>query len=130
MSISGVRIDKIKECSRTLKAKELQQGSASSGNAKLPTQFLWHDICRKGRFDLVERYRNGESAFFAYMQTLSNGCIQNAQRESLNGRPYKEVPDSTWLAHEAAYLVGALGQSDEFNSELYELARTEEGENG
>lgn len=131
LSINGVRIDTIKQCSRTLKVRELQQRSSSSlDNTKLLIWFLWHDICKKGRFDLVERYRNSESAFFAYMQTLSNGCIQNAQREGPNGRPYREIPNSTWLAHEAAYLVEALGRSDEVDSELYELAKSEEGKNG
>ena len=74
LKIHGVRLDVIERCSTPLKAKELQQKSAP-GQAGLPIQRLWHRVCKKEGFNLVESYRNGDSALFAYMQTLSNGCI-------------------------------------------------------
>jgi hypothetical protein len=126
LSIHGVRIDTIKLCSGTIEAKAFQQTSFSS-QAELPIQSLWRNICGKRRFDLVERYRNGDSAFFAYMQTLSNDCIQNADRE---GQPYGEIPNSKWLAHQVAYLIQALGQSEEISSEIYDIAKMPEGNEG
>lgn len=76
----------------------------SSGRA-LAIESLWHDICGKNCFDLEERYNNGESAFFAYTQTLSNGIATSLQE----ARPYHEIPKSEWLMQGAVYLTKALG---------------------
>lgn len=62
-SVHGMKLDVIEACSEPLAQREFHLDS--SGRA-LAIETLWHDICGKGRFDLEERYINGESAFFAY----------------------------------------------------------------
>jgi hypothetical protein len=116
LSICGMKLDVIEACSGTLARREFHLDS--SGRA-LAIETLWHDICGKGRFNLDEKYINGESAFFAYTQTLSNGCVATSLLES---RPYHEVPKSEWLAQGAAYLTKSLGQSDDVSSDLYDVA--------
>jgi hypothetical protein len=127
LSIYGVEVDVIEACSKPLEAKEFHLNSRSSSRTELTIESLWHNICGKQRFDLSETYLNHDPAFFAYMQTLSNGCVQIATR---GNRPYHEIPESEWLAQEAVYLVNALGQSDAVASELYEIAKKTEAKEG
>jgi hypothetical protein len=117
LSVSGMKLDVIVACSKHLAQREFHLDS--SGRA-LAIETLWHDVCGKGRFDLEETYINGESAFFAYTQTLSNGCVATSLQES---RPYDKIPKSEWLKQGAAYLTKALGQSDDVSPALYEVAR-------
>jgi hypothetical protein len=119
LSVRGMKVDVIKACSKALAQREFHLDS--SGRA-LAIETLWHDICGKGRFNLEERYingENGESAIFAYTQTLSNGCVATSLQEA---RPYHEIPKSEWLTQGAAYLTKALGQSDDVSPALYEVA--------
>jgi hypothetical protein len=67
---------------------------------------LWHEICRKERLNPNDQYLEGETASFAFMQTLSNGCVQVAGHECT---AYHEVSDRVWLAKAARYLVESLG---------------------
>lgn len=73
-------------------------------------ELLWHDICHLGRFNLIATYRNGQTAFFALMQKLSNGCVQSAGRR---GVPYQDIPDSVCLRKAARYLVDSLSACEE-----------------
>ncbi|KAF5541067.1 ankyrin het domain-containing protein [Fusarium mexicanum] len=66
LQIHGVRIDTIDECSRPMLSSDFY------GKAGL-VEHLRQDICQKTSFNLVDKYLNGDSAFFALMQTLSNG---------------------------------------------------------
>ncbi|KAI9771043.1 MAG: hypothetical protein M1839_002979 [Geoglossum umbratile] len=116
LGVSGVKLDVVEACSEPLRPREFHLDS--SGRA-LAIKTLWHDICGKGRFDLEERYINGESTFFAYTQTLSNGCVATSSREP---RAYHEIPKSEWCAQGAAYLTEALGQSDDVSPALHEVA--------
>jgi hypothetical protein len=116
LSVHGMRIDVIEACSQPLAEREFHLDS--SGRA-LTIETLWHDICGKDGFDLKESYISGESALFAYTQTLSNGCVETSLQEA---RPYHEVPKSEWLTQGAAYLTEALGQSDVVLSELSKIA--------
>lgn len=118
LRIHEVKVGVIEACSKSLEAQEFHAKS-SSGKTERAIETLWHQVCGKGRFDLSETYCNGESAFFAFMQTLSNGCVQIATREA---QPYHEIPKSEWLAEEAAYLVKVLGQSEAVALELREMA--------
>jgi hypothetical protein len=116
LGISGMKLDVIETCSKPLAQREFHLDS--SGRA-LAIETLWHNICGKGGFDLKEKYINGESAFFAYTQTLSNGCVATS---ALEGRPYHDIPKSEWLAQGAAYLTKALGQSNDVSPALCEEA--------
>jgi hypothetical protein len=116
LGVSGVKLNVVAACSEPLVPREFHLDSSGRAPA---IETLWHDICGKGRFDLEERYINSESAFFAYTQTLSNGCVATSSREP---RAYHEIPKSEWRAQGAAYLTKALGQSDDISSALYEVA--------
>jgi hypothetical protein len=116
LSVRGMKLDVIEACSEHLAQREFHLDS--SGRA-LAIETLWHDICGKGRFELEEKYINGESAFFAYTQTLSNGCVATSLQEA---RTYHKIPKSEWLTQGAAYLTKALGQSDDVSPALYEEA--------
>lgn len=120
LSIHGVKIDVVEACSKPLAAKEFHLHSTSSVGQQLAIESLWREICLKDRFNLDDTYVNGESAFFAYMQTLANGCVQIATREA---RPYDESFKSECLAKEAKYLMNTLGP-DAVEPSLRELAET------
>ncbi|RBR13459.1 hypothetical protein FVER53590_09637 [Fusarium verticillioides] len=90
---------------------------------RLPIEALWRDICGRNQpFNLRQRYRNGDTAFFALVQTLTNACI-GADRS----RPYESIPKEEWLANGAAYLVRALDKPGAVSPEIQELAQTGDG---
>jgi hypothetical protein len=72
--------------SKSYGTRKLKQEFHLNSSSRTPAiNTLWHNISDKGTFDLEGKYVNGESAFFAYMQALSNGCVATA---ILEARPY------------------------------------------
>lgn len=122
LRIHGLEVDTIEACSRPLVHKEFHRSKAQ-GDLETTIEYLRHDICREDSFNLNDKYVDGQSAFFAFMQTLSNGCVQIAGRE---GKPYHEIPVSRWLEQAAMYLVRTLGKSDAISPELQLLAKEAE----
>ncbi|KIW45228.1 uncharacterized protein PV06_03630 [Exophiala oligosperma] len=107
LKIGGVIFDRVKWCSRLLRAKEFHPRPVREEpvreEAELAIDYLWREGCDQGgQFDLSVRYPNGQEALFALMQTLSNGCVQIAGRE---GKAYRDIPCSRWLEQQAAYLA-------------------------
>ncbi|KAF5609078.1 heterokaryon incompatibility het-6 [Fusarium subglutinans] len=101
LQIYGIRIDTIDECSRPMLSSDFY------GKADLVEHF-WQEICRSTSFNLVDKYLNGDSAFFALMQTLSNGCVQATGHEC---KQYDSVPEQVWLQMAAKFIVEALDSS-------------------
>jgi hypothetical protein len=126
LRVHGVEIDVIEECSRPLHSRDFYD-KKTPGQPSTMIERLWHEICRKERFNLNDRYLDGQSAFFAYMQTLSNGCVQAAGHEC---RPYHEVSDCVWLWKAARYITETLGSSDDVSEEVQKAAEGTECENG
>ncbi|KAJ3518005.1 hypothetical protein NM208_g14622 [Fusarium decemcellulare] len=122
LHIYGVRVDWVRRPSWTFYGTSFHFRGSSP--RRLPIEALWRDICggRNKQFSLNERYRNGESAFFALVQTLTNACI-GADRS----REYESIPKTEWLANGAAYLVRALKRPDAIAPEIQELARSGDG---
>jgi hypothetical protein len=116
LSISGIELDVVEALSEPLAEQEFP---LKSSGRTLAVETLWHEVCGKGPFNLEEKYVSGESAFFAYTQTLSNGCISTASRDT---RPYHEIPSSEWLANGAAYLTKVLRHPDDAASAIHEVA--------
>lgn len=116
LNIRGIKLDIIQTCSKSLSPLGFH---LHSPGRSLVFRDLWHTICGKDRFDLEDRYVNGESAFFAYTQTLSIGCVTTSSRES---RAYNNIPKSEWYAQGAAYLTKALGESEDIALEIDEIA--------
>jgi hypothetical protein len=114
----GVEIDIIEACSRPLLSREFYDKKTPDQPSTTIEQ-LWHEICRKERFNLDDRYLDGQAAFFAFMQTLSNGCVQAAGHEC---RPYHEVLDRVWLRKAARYIVETLGASDDVSERIQSAA--------
>lgn len=119
LSIHGVKIDVIEACSQPLAAKTFHLKPPSSAKQEQAIESLWREICLKDQFNLEDLYLNGETAFFAYMQTLANGCVQIATREN---RPYDESFKSECLIKEAIHVEKALG-SDSIAPSLSEMAK-------
>lgn len=72
LSIKGAIISRLVTCSQILSHGDFYHATPKTA----PTiQVLWNRICGYNRFDLDYRYVTGESALFAYTQTLSNGCV-------------------------------------------------------
>lgn len=111
LHIHGVRIDTVEQCSRPLRSKDFYD-KKTSHQQRTMIESLWQEICRSKRFSLKDKYLNGEEAFFAFMQTLSNGCVQSAGH---CGRSYYDVPDRVWLNMAAQYIVGI---SDDVSEEM------------
>lgn len=112
----GVRVDTVSNCSQTLYGRSFQFRNDRS--LRLPIEVLWQDICGYKTFTLDEPYINGDFAFYALVQTLTNACI-NFDRS----RPYDSISTMEWLASGAAYLVRAEGGSDLISPEIQELAQ-------
>jgi hypothetical protein len=119
LSIHGVRVDVVEACSKSLAAKSFHLKSSSSAQQQLAIESLWREICLKDRFNLEDRYLNGDPAFFAYMQTLANGCVQIATRDN---RPYDKSFEDECLVKEAMHIEKALG-SDAIAPSLCEMAK-------
>lgn len=118
LRIDGVEIDSIEACSLPIRDRDFY-GKKTPGRPTTTIERLWHDICRKGGFSLEDHYLDGQASFFAFMQTLSNGCVQAAGHEC---KPYHEVPDFLWLQKAARYIVEALGASDDVSEGVQSVA--------
>lgn len=105
LRVHGVEIDTVEACSPRLCSKDFY-GKKIPDQPLTMIEQLWHELCKKERFNLDDTYRNGQIAFFAFMQTLSNGCVQDSGHKSI---PYHQVPDSVWLRKAARYIVETLG---------------------
>ena len=62
LSIRGVKVDIVESCSKPLGAKLFHLQSSPSAKQELVVESLWREICLKDRFDLEDRYLNGETA--------------------------------------------------------------------
>ncbi len=120
----GAEIDTIEAYSRLLLSKDFY-GKKTLDQPSTTIERLWHEICRKERFNLNDRYLDGQGAFFAFMQTLSNGCVQAAGHER---RPYREVLDRVWLRKAARYILETLGASDDVSEGVQRAAEGREHE--
>lgn len=121
LHIYGVRLDRIRRPSWIFWNNAFH--FRRNNPFRLPIEGLWRDISGRNQpFNLRQRYRNGESAFFALVQTLTNACI-GADRS----RPYESIPKDEWLANGAAYLVRALDKPGAVSPEIQELAQTGDG---
>ena len=128
LRIHGLEIDKVEACSRLLIDQDFHVKHDMLGS-RLPIEYLWHKICQKDSFNLDDKCVNDHSAFLALMQTLSNGCVQIAGRES---KLYCKIPGSRWLEQAALYLTKALGTKavGAIAPELFELAKEAEHRHG
>ena len=128
LHIHGVKVDIIKTASRVLRDQEFHsRRDQKSSELLLPVEYLWRDICQKTDFNLNETYLNGQTAFFAFSQALSNGCVQAASRVR---KHYNEIPEARWLQEAALYLRGAMGSPDTISLDLLDMAEMAEREYG
>lgn len=97
----GVEIDTIETCSQRIESRDFYGAQPRSQPFKM-IERLWRDICMKGHFSLDDQYLDGKTAFFAFVQTLANGCVQAAGHEC---RAYDDIPDGVWLRKAARYIV-------------------------
>jgi hypothetical protein len=124
LRVHGMETDTIEACSRRLVSNDFYGGKKPGQPIPMIEQ-LWHDLCQKERFNLDDTYPNGQTAFFAFMQTLSNSCVQAAGHKSM---PYHEVPDCVWLQKAARYIVATLGASDNVSEEVRRVAEVTKSE--
>lgn len=111
IQIHGVEIDTIEAGSQPLLAKDLY-GQKTASQPVTTIERLWREMCRKDCFNLDESYLNSQTAFFAFMQTLSNGCVQSAGHECM---PYNSISDHVWLQKAAKYIVETLGPCNDIS---------------
>ncbi|KAI0141650.1 heterokaryon incompatibility protein-domain-containing protein [Xylariaceae sp. FL1272] len=124
LRIHGVEFGTIEVCSRPLRSNDFYN-KKTLGQQSTTIEYLWHRICRARCFNLSDGYLNGQTAFFAFMQTLSNGCVQAAGH---GRRPYYEVPDREWLQKAAKHITETLGASGDVSEEVKEAAQGTEHE--
>ncbi|KAJ8106126.1 hypothetical protein ONZ43_g7170 [Nemania bipapillata] len=123
LRVHGVELDTIEACSRRLSSSDFY--GKKTLNRPTAIEYLWHELCKKESLNLDDSYLNGETAFFALMQTLSNGCVQAAGHGC---RPYHQVPDHEWLQKAARHIVETLGASGDVVEGIKEAARGTEHE--
>lgn len=120
LHIRGVRLDRIYRPSWVFWHHAFHFLRGKSETNRRPIEAIWRDICHgNAPFNLQKRYRNGDSAFFALVQSLTNGCI-GVDRS----RPYESISKEEWLAHGAAYVVRTLDRPGAVSPEIEELAKT------
>ncbi|KAM0347385.1 hypothetical protein ACHAPU_004905 [Fusarium lateritium] len=128
LRIYGMEIDTVQSVSRPLVSNDFYNERVA-GSLSTPIQNLWHTICKNKTFNLEDTYLNGETAFFAFMQTLSNGCVQATGHEC---KQYDSVPNSIWLQKAARFILATLGASDDvaddIRGEAAKLSREDEHE--
>ncbi|KAK7429583.1 hypothetical protein QQZ08_003963 [Neonectria magnoliae] len=115
LNIRGVQIDRIYRLSWTLYGKAFQ--FRQNPGRRHPIHVLWQDVCGHNQFSLEQRYPNGDSAFFALVQTLTNACVV-----ADISRPYHSISKAEWLANGAAYLMRIEGGSGLMTPEIQALA--------
>ncbi|OAQ97507.1 hypothetical protein LLEC1_00827 [Akanthomyces lecanii] len=108
LRICGLQMDTIEACSRRLVEEDLY-GGKTRGEDPTMIEKLWREICQKKTFNLRDAYRNGQTALFAFMQTLANGCVQAAGHKSV---AYEDIPDKVWLQKAIRHIVDALGTNN------------------
>jgi hypothetical protein len=125
LRISGLEVDIVEICSQPLATKQFHiKGSPEENGQISAIERIWRDICGKDQFNLKDQYPHSEyCSTHAYMQTLSNGCVQIAGREKMR---YHDIPVERWLEQEALYLTKALGPSKALAPDLRELAKKAE----
>ncbi|KAF7514678.1 hypothetical protein G7054_g15106 [Neopestalotiopsis clavispora] len=117
LRVRGAIISRLTACSQTLKLGDFYHNNSQKSSI---IQILWSTICKHDHFDLDHKYVTGESALFAYTQTLSNGCVAIAWHQT---RKYNEVACDAWLRHGAAYVVEASGASSFISEHVRTLAQ-------
>ncbi|KAK4235440.1 heterokaryon incompatibility protein 6,OR allele [Achaetomium macrosporum] len=117
LRVHRVEVDTIAACSRRLVSEDFYGNLKRKRGRQIPmVEQLWGDLCRKERFNMDDIYLlTGQTAFFAFMQTLSNGCVQAAGHKSM---PYHKVPDRMWLQKAARYIVQIFGASGNVSEEV------------
>ncbi|KAK2603103.1 hypothetical protein N8I77_009585 [Diaporthe amygdali] len=118
LRFDGVKIDSIEECSLPLRDRDFYE-KKTPGSPSTTIEGLWREICGKESFSLEDDYLNGKAAFFAFMQTLSNGCVQAAGHEC---RPYHDVPERVWLQKATSYIVETLGTYGDVSEDIRSVA--------
>lgn len=129
LHIHGVRVDTVHRRSWIFHGKAFQFRHARWTIS--PLEALWKDICGHDLFDLDVQYAphpsatpqewrpaHESSAFYALVQTLSNGCI-GADRS----RSYADIPSKNWLSNGASYLVKSGVQRNKISPQLLGAAR-------
>lgn len=116
METEGFRIDIITQYSTTLRKGDFNYDALTISSSGV-IQSIWRSICNYPTFQTSHKYVNGESAIFAFLQTLSAGCLILAIKRG-HRRDYNEVPKSTWLADGATYLMKVFGNTDLATDEL------------
>ncbi|GAW14008.1 hypothetical protein ANO14919_034000 [Xylariales sp. No.14919] len=124
LRVHGVELDTIGACSRPLLSSDFYS-KRTLDRPPTTIEYLWHEICGEKSFNLDDNYLNGQTAFFAFMQTLSNGCVQAAGHGC---RSYHQVSDHEWLQKAARHIVETLGASDDIAEGVKEAARGTERE--
>ncbi|KAK4221646.1 heterokaryon incompatibility protein 6,OR allele [Podospora fimiseda] len=127
LQLHGIEIDTIEACSQLLREDDFYRKKSSDHKITIVEQ-LWHDLCLKREFNLDDKYlpNDDDTAFYAFMQTLSNGCVQAAGHNSV---PYQEVPDQVWLEKAARYILSTIGKdSGKISTDLQEVAMSAEDE--
>lgn len=90
-------------------------------------ELLWQGICHRYQFNLNNKYPSRQSAFFAFMQTLSNGCTQAAGHEY---KLYHEILKDIWLQMAVRYIVDTFNTADIVSDDIRELVKLTEPEDG
>lgn len=118
IKVFGVQFDSVNEVSEVLLARDFYQARKYSATRSV-LEYLWQEICRFQNFDLKHKYVTGESAFFAFSQTLSNGCVQAAGHACV---PYEQVDLKEWLRMAAKYFVQIFEPSGNISQTLRDAA--------
>lgn len=118
LQIGGVEVDAVEWCSPPLHDSDFYEKKIP-GQPRTKIEILWEDASGSQFFNLKDRGLNGQAAFFAFMQTLSNGCVQSAGHEC---KPYHEVPDHVWLRKAASYIVETLQATGDVPEDVQKAA--------
>lgn len=109
LRLHRIDIDTVEAYSRPLLVGDFY-GKKILATPPIMIERLWREICGKECFNQNDTYPNGRTAFFAFMQMLSDGCVQAARHRR---RSYHEILDDEWRRKAASYIVETLRPSDD-----------------
>jgi hypothetical protein len=121
---TGVEIDTIAYCSDVI--LRLSPFGKYDARERLSILELWHTLSGIRYFDPSVSYINGESAVFAFCQTLSAGCLVYATKFDKDPdriEKYHTERKNRWFKAGASYLTRLFGSESPAVSGLQDLGR-------
>ena len=124
LEVKGLEVDRIGVSSQELDDRDFRFTSLRDirGNDSVVLRLLG-EICQCSTFTLEREHISGESAVFAFCQTLTAGCMRIISLEDDPRSVYHSTSSDIWLKHGAAYLARVIGEPELISEDIREAGK-------